>query len=794
MFDYLTAIPFDEASSFFVNIKKASPELPMEAPQGDALQLMTALIQAEFKSIYAYHAYSNSLRDLSHFAIAEELESHAEDELGHAEWLMRRLSVEGGGPLQLPPIDPPIPLSDPTQILQALIQLEEEGLQLWTQLHEAVGESPTKYEIEQYMTEEQHHLDELKQMLPAEQVQAAPAVPSPMVAPMAAKTAAAKLSYAEKMAKGTEHYHSDRMREMLDQLPAKVYTPESVEKIAHIYTPDYYFGSGLGYGPPVYIRGLEQMGRESRERGDVEALRGRINRAGASQAEAVEKQLIKEKRDSTAAAGALGGGMLGAIAGGGLGALADKGIVPVVLGAGLGTGAGGYLGHSIGAHLGENEGKRLVDRAYGGELSVGKKKEAGAGKERAHASLEAKFERDKHTKGERELGTGGRLLGAAAGAVGGHHLSKHLHGTTPGANAALLLGGALVGSQAGKSLGSEVGKSLDRHRYEKVSSVFRKFAEALPLQDYVAAEQAGMQQQQQAESEYFRQQVGEQAAQLQQAQEEAQTLQQQIQQLQQEQAQSQGQVQAAMQQAQMSQQSAMVNAQQAHNVASQATQQALAAQEESLKNQQLAARMRMAFQEMRGNMMNLASQDPAADVGQELQMAGQPTPPSPMEAMQAGQAPVQGMSGQDPNMQAGQGQASPEQASPDQGAAAQPAQPAPGQAKTGGAEPSLWKTLIRPRLPYAAGGALAGAGIMAASNAIGSDGLREKVDELEHGDGGFVNALHLASAKARLAASELGDSHPIGTTIVGGLLGAAKGFSMAPKLQRLPETIKNLKG
>src|ERR1035437_6721165 len=40
---------------------------------------------------------------------------------------------------------------------------------------------------------------------------------------------AKKLAYAEHMLPGTEHYYSDRMRSVLESMPAKVWTPEGVD-------------------------------------------------------------------------------------------------------------------------------------------------------------------------------------------------------------------------------------------------------------------------------------------------------------------------------------------------------------------------------------------------------------------------------------------------------------------------------------------------------------------------------------------------------------------------------------
>lgn len=205
----LGSVPFVDAAPFFVAIKKlaefqqqppqetASPDTSGETqiqvqhdevspPQAAAApmsmdpesftapveQVINVMIQAvanEFKTQMAYVVYANTLRDLSRHGIAEEFESHAGNELEHAKYLLRRLSVLSPQGVQLPPAEPPPPSSDPHQIIQTMIEYEQQGLITWRQLQQMVGENPTKYTIEQFLMQEQEHLDELQQLLPQTQ-------------------------------------------------------------------------------------------------------------------------------------------------------------------------------------------------------------------------------------------------------------------------------------------------------------------------------------------------------------------------------------------------------------------------------------------------------------------------------------------------------------------------------------------------------------------------------------------------------------------------------------------------
>lgn len=134
------------------------------APTEAVVALMARVVANEFKTQLAYLVYANTLRDLSHFSIAEEFEDHAEAEIEHAKYLLRRISVLVPGGVPIPPAPSPVPQSDPQAIIQTMVAMEQTGITLWTQLREMVGETPTRFTIEQFLQQEQEHLDELMQL------------------------------------------------------------------------------------------------------------------------------------------------------------------------------------------------------------------------------------------------------------------------------------------------------------------------------------------------------------------------------------------------------------------------------------------------------------------------------------------------------------------------------------------------------------------------------------------------------------------------------------------------------
>jgi bacterioferritin len=165
-----------EAAAFIINLKKFAAAPPDETgelegrfsvPVEQVLKILADLVRAEFETIYAYHVYAQSLRDLSHDSIADHFEEHAGDETDHADFLLKRMAVLGG-PVSVPDLRAPNASTDPCEILRTMVRMEQEGIAGWKRLLTVVGDNPMKVTIEDYAAKEQEHLDDLWQLLPHE--------------------------------------------------------------------------------------------------------------------------------------------------------------------------------------------------------------------------------------------------------------------------------------------------------------------------------------------------------------------------------------------------------------------------------------------------------------------------------------------------------------------------------------------------------------------------------------------------------------------------------------------------
>ncbi len=310
-----------------------------------------------------------------------------------------------------------------------------------------------------------------------------------------------------------------------------------------------------------------------------------------------------------------------------------------------------------------------------------------------------------------------------------------------------------------------------------------KFAaeEDVDLESLLATEEAGASAQGQNEAAFYRQKAEEVQQQLAAAQEQAQAQGAQMAALQSQADGSTAQIQQALQQAQLTQQAALTQTQTAHAAATQATQQALQATDEALKNKQMAAQMRMEYQGMRGNVMDVVSQDPAAGVGAQLSGSGLDSAPTSIGAP----PPAEGPAGTAPSA------GSPADAVPATDGSAAGAAPTEGPTQ-GDAQPAAVQGIkeaaasLRERLPYMLGGGLAGALAGAGGTALearrGHDDLRAKVQQLQSSPSGFGQAINLAKAKAQLAVGEVSEKHPVAATLAGGLVGAGLVGSAGPEL------------
>lgn len=439
------------------------------------------------------------------------------------------------------------------------------------------------------------------------------------------------------------------------------------------------------------------------------------------------------------------------------------------------------------------------------------------GKERGRANAAAHFEKEKAHKHEANNGLLGRLAGAAVGMGAAHKFGK---GDALGTAA----GGAL-GQHLGARFGAHMGAKQDAMEHAKLAFKLAAMEMGgLGLEDppsigqpqqqqgpppapppppgghvpqldpetaaYVAQQQAAEQEAEANQVEFLRQKLQEAQAEVAAASEQSQML--------------------TDQQAQHDAQLQQIQAQVADS-----TSKSMLAQDQVLQQQQAAAAMRLAYQQLRGNLLQIASTDPptlspdaaalAAINTQQQGQQGAPTAGAPAEqAGPAGQAPAPGTA---PGAPAPEGDAtvaapaaSPEQpetkpaettGQKDQQKAAGVLVPFVGRGKTASLGDYLGRQAgaLKSVLPHAAIGAGVGALGAYGMSQMSNDPLRKRVDELEaKPDRGAGDTMNLAQARGRLTVGEHESKHPFATAAIGALGGAALGATAGPRLaQQIPQ-------
>ncbi len=175
-------IPLHEAAHFFAGIKKFAewtepPDMTgmlegqFAVPVEQVLEKLKEVIAMKWRKMVAYFTYAQSFRDHAWRAIKIEFGEHAHDEHEDAEFYVKR-AVALGGPVHMDDITAPPPSNNPFGILKMMARAEQEAIAAQRELLEMVGdENPMRVGIEEALGHDQHHLDEMWQIMTQEEHQ-----------------------------------------------------------------------------------------------------------------------------------------------------------------------------------------------------------------------------------------------------------------------------------------------------------------------------------------------------------------------------------------------------------------------------------------------------------------------------------------------------------------------------------------------------------------------------------------------------------------------------------------------
>src|SRR5437868_9578170 len=131
--------------------------------------LLNEDLEREYQAIIVYVVYSQVLKGVEYMNIAEQLETHAQQELQHALTISRQIDYLG----EMPSVTPkPVKVSDkPREMLQFDLDNENETIRNYrirVRQCEALGEFALAEQIRQILVDEQDHQIDLATALGVE--------------------------------------------------------------------------------------------------------------------------------------------------------------------------------------------------------------------------------------------------------------------------------------------------------------------------------------------------------------------------------------------------------------------------------------------------------------------------------------------------------------------------------------------------------------------------------------------------------------------------------------------------
>jgi bacterioferritin len=138
--------------------QQASPAASQTITRKKLAELLNEDLSREYQAIIAYVVYSQMLKGAEYMNIADQLATHAQDELRHALIVSRQIDYLG----EMPTVTPkPVRTSDdPREMLKADLENENETIRNYRERVrqcEALGEFAMAEQIRQILVNEQDH-------------------------------------------------------------------------------------------------------------------------------------------------------------------------------------------------------------------------------------------------------------------------------------------------------------------------------------------------------------------------------------------------------------------------------------------------------------------------------------------------------------------------------------------------------------------------------------------------------------------------------------------------------------
>lgn len=132
----------------------------------DNVEILKKLSSKKYQLILAYIHYGDQLRALYRDGIYEHFQEHLEEERAQLYQINKKVTALGHDAPCCPGEVPPVPLNDAKAIFRVALKIEEESVQLWSDLFRQTDDDVALNGMAQTFAQEcQGHADDLKRYL-----------------------------------------------------------------------------------------------------------------------------------------------------------------------------------------------------------------------------------------------------------------------------------------------------------------------------------------------------------------------------------------------------------------------------------------------------------------------------------------------------------------------------------------------------------------------------------------------------------------------------------------------------
>jgi len=148
----------------------ASGAPPKSAPSGsEHVACLQAILAKKYALLLAYVSYGDQLRSICRDGVFEHFQEHIKEERDAIYQLNKKITALGGDAVVSPGHVPSVPLDQPRAVFEAVLNLEQAVVALWSDLfHKTPDDVPLNAMAQDGALVDQQHADDMRRYLRSE--------------------------------------------------------------------------------------------------------------------------------------------------------------------------------------------------------------------------------------------------------------------------------------------------------------------------------------------------------------------------------------------------------------------------------------------------------------------------------------------------------------------------------------------------------------------------------------------------------------------------------------------------